>query len=154
MKVLLLEDQLSYGMEIAKAVRDLGHECSWGKTLAEGVYLAGSYQWDAALLDHDLPNDEGGMDNPETGVLVAKKLLDRRPDCAIVGISAVESNNEHLEACGAFLSLPKNAILWPEVLPRVLASCHRWMRAMQLIHRACWEPGIADKLQSYYPNHE
>lgn len=81
----------------------------------------------SVLLDHDLPEYDG-MPDSASGVDIAKAILRLDPNTPIVGISAVASNNVHLENCGAFLSVEKPYAA--KLMPSILRSCATWRKAM------------------------
>lgn len=80
------------------------------------------------FLDHDLPESYGGPDTG-SGADIAKAMLRIDPDTPIVGISAVPSNNVHLESCGAFMSVEKAYA--SQLMPSILRACVTWRKAME-----------------------
>ncbi|MBZ0111560.1 MAG: response regulator transcription factor, partial [Thermoanaerobaculia bacterium] len=58
-RLLLVEDDLSFGRALVAALRGQGFDVEWSRDGLEGLDLARSHAWSAVILDLMIPNLEG-----------------------------------------------------------------------------------------------
>ena len=118
MNVLLIEDDPILAKAVQRGLHEIGHLCEWSASGIEGQVLAGKQQFDAIVLDLNLP-DLNGLELLKN----ARKAGIQTPIVIVTALGSVEERVTGLNA-GADDYLVK-PFEFPELIARLVAVTRR-----------------------------
>lgn len=112
-RVLVVDDEKLYASAISKKLRTHKIESDMAHTASEAITLASTEQYQAVLLDHRLPDDDG--------IRIIPMILSRQPFASVVMMTAYETIPNAISAIrqGAEDYMVKETSLAP-IIDRVL----------------------------------
>ena len=128
-KILLLEDDLDLGAALSKPIRLAGYEVVWVRRLNDARTQLASVQFEAAILDVNLPDGEG--------FTLLAELRSAQEKIPVIIMTAREKLDDRLHAFGLGAD---DYVVKPFAVPELLA------RLAAVIRRAAGH--AADKLQA------
>lgn len=129
MELLVIEDDPLIGKALKQGFSESGHECAWSKDGESGLTMAASGQFDAVILDLNLPG-RSGLDLLRT----LRKQGNRTPVLVLTALGSVEERVAGLQA-GADDYVVKPFAL-AELLARIDAVCRRTVNRPPAIMQA------------------
>jgi DNA-binding NtrC family response regulator len=117
-RALIVEDEHLYAQAIGRDLERKGVQCDLAYSAAEAVAMAGTHAYQAILLDHKLPDDDG--------IRIIPILLSRQPGAALVMMTAFETIQNAIQAIrqGAEDYLVKQTSVKP-IVERILEIRNR-----------------------------
>ena len=129
LRILLLEDDLDLGAALSKPIRVAGYDVVWVRRLHDARAQLASQQFDAAILDVNLPDGEGFS--------LLAELRNAQEKIPVIIMTAREKLDDRLHAFGLGAD---DYVVKPFAVPELLA------RLSAIIRRAAGH--AADKLQA------
>lgn len=89
-RVLVVDDERLYALAICRELRRHGMQCEAAFTAGEAIAKSGTETFNAVLLDHKLPDDDG--------IRIIPMILGRQPKASVVVMTAYETIQNAIQA--------------------------------------------------------
>jgi DNA-binding response OmpR family regulator len=99
MKVLIIDDNQPHGESLVELLASRGHEAYYAPSRDDAEWLAGLFRFDLSVIDFDMPET--------TGLELARSLLERWPDLAVIIVSAHGPSPARSDVIGELAFFPK-----------------------------------------------